>query len=67
MKFVQTSCQISVPGVPVSGQAEKPLKFWRDKKVVPEADPPSIEDVSCLYQFLCQRLFLEAHGFVFVL
>ncbi|GLU12611.1 hypothetical protein SLE2022_292760 [Rubroshorea leprosula] len=54
MKFVQTSCQISVPGVPVSGQAEKPMKFLRDKKVVPEADPPSNEDVSWLYQFLCQ-------------
>ncbi|GKV10967.1 hypothetical protein SLEP1_g22262 [Rubroshorea leprosula] len=54
MKFVQTSCQISVPGVPVSGQAEKPMKFMRDKKVVPEADPPSNEDVIWLYQFLCQ-------------
>ncbi|PPR80324.1 hypothetical protein GOBAR_AA40392 [Gossypium barbadense] len=44
-----TSCRISVPGVPVR-ETQPPS----DKKVVPQADPPSAEDVNHLYQLIDQ-------------
>lgn len=53
IKFLQTSCRISVPGVPVR-ETQPPSKFLKDKKVVPQADPPSAEDVNHLYQLIDQ-------------
>ncbi|PPR86902.1 hypothetical protein GOBAR_AA33789 [Gossypium barbadense] len=44
-----TSCRISVSGVPVR-ETQPPS----DKKVVPQADPPSAEDVNHLYQIIFQ-------------
>ncbi|OMO88893.1 Sirtuin family [Corchorus capsularis] len=53
VKLIQTSCWISNPGVTI-GETQAPPKYLKDKKVVPEADPPSIEDVNRLYQFFDQ-------------
>ncbi|TYJ37995.1 hypothetical protein E1A91_A05G412900v1 [Gossypium mustelinum] len=53
IKFLQTSCRISVPGVPVR-ESQPPSNFLKDKKVVPQADPPSAEDVNHLYQLIDQ-------------
>ncbi|XP_012458900.1 NAD-dependent protein deacylase SRT2 isoform X1 [Gossypium raimondii] len=53
IKFLQTLCRISVPGVPVR-ETQPPSKFLKDKKVVPQADPPSAEDVNHLYQLIDQ-------------
>ncbi|KAJ0040078.1 hypothetical protein Pint_27432 [Pistacia integerrima] len=56
VRFVQTSCRLFVPGMPSRNlEVEKmPSNFIRDKKVVPDADPPSIEDVNRLYHFFDQ-------------
>ncbi|XP_007048490.2 PREDICTED: NAD-dependent protein deacylase SRT2 isoform X2 [Theobroma cacao] len=54
VKFVQTSCHISVPRVSVGRETQVPSKFLKDRKMVPNADPPSIEDVSRLYQLFDQ-------------
>ncbi|XP_022750897.1 NAD-dependent protein deacylase SRT2 isoform X3 [Durio zibethinus] len=53
VKFVQTSCRISVPWVSAR-KTQAPSKFLKDKKMVPEADPPSTEDVNLLYQLFEQ-------------
>ncbi|GAU19569.1 hypothetical protein TSUD_303820 [Trifolium subterraneum] len=50
-RFVQTSCRISAPGtVPVNDEKVQSY-VSTDRKVVPDADPPSTKDVSLLYQF----------------
>ncbi|KAK7282280.1 hypothetical protein RIF29_10931 [Crotalaria pallida] len=51
VKFVQTSSRISAPGTfPIDDEKTK-SNVIRDKKVVPDADPPSTKDVNLLYEF----------------
>lgn len=58
VKCVQTSCRMSIPGLPSSRHEDKAPaspKVLRDKKAVPDADPPSIENINQLYQFFDNR------------
>ena len=55
VKFVQTSCRLSVPGISPRNEGKTPSNILRDKKAVPDADPPTIRDVNLLYQFFDNR------------
>ncbi|XP_021900465.1 NAD-dependent protein deacylase SRT2 isoform X2 [Carica papaya] len=51
IRSVQTSCRISMPGTSLGNEVKVPSKFLRGKNVIPDSDPPSIDNVNSLYQF----------------
>ncbi|MED6212961.1 NAD-dependent protein deacetylase srt2, partial [Stylosanthes scabra] len=55
VKLVHTTCRISVPGTSLGNHIKPPSNnSFRDKKAVPDAEPPSIKDINLLYQLFDQ-------------
>ncbi|XP_048602695.1 NAD-dependent protein deacylase SRT2 isoform X1 [Brassica napus] len=53
-RFVRTTCRVSIPGGSLGNELKAPPRFLRDKKIVPDADPPHKEDIHKLYQLFEQ-------------
>lgn len=55
---MRTTCRVSIPGVSLGNESKAPPRFLRDKKIVPDADPPHREDIHKLYQLFEQRFII---------
>ncbi|XP_023637530.1 NAD-dependent protein deacylase SRT2 isoform X1 [Capsella rubella] len=53
-RFVRTTCLVSIPGGSLGNESKAPPSFLRDKKIVPDADPPHMEDIQKLYRLFEQ-------------
>lgn len=63
-RFVRTACRVSIPGASLGNESKAPPRFLRDKKIVPDADPPHMEDIHKLYRLFEQRsIFFLHQGF----
>ncbi|PON32609.1 Sirtuin family, partial [Parasponia andersonii] len=51
LKSIKTSCRISVPRSLSQKEEKAPSNFLRQKKLVPDAEPPSMPEVELLYRF----------------
>ncbi|XP_071720341.1 NAD-dependent protein deacylase SRT2-like [Rutidosis leptorrhynchoides] len=52
VRYVQTVCRISAPGTTLDGAKNPPsLDSLKNRKVIPDADPPTDKDVNLLYEF----------------